>query len=278
VSATRIPDSVIAAVAGSLSDTRTHRDLDQAFFRAGAPGEPPPLAKYKKVRQWLNHINADPDLDALTILGRVLQEFMDARPPDRREDVRPVLVEARERVRAALAQHGLCYVRGGKIMEGMVGGTLAAPSRSLEQIIRARDLPALAGEFNLAYTNVAVDPPAALTAACAILEAAFRVYIARKGLRLPGDESVLPLWKVVQRDLQLDPANVPDIPLKYVLNGLTTIVQGIAGLRTRARLCPWPGPHALKEKVRTARLAVHVAHSVVTFLIEDPAWPEAAES
>jgi len=88
--------------------------------------------KVLKVQALLQRANRDPAFDAVSVLGRVLEEFMDREvlgDRKRTEDVRADMVRA-------LARHGLSYRLGGTI----VGATLSTPSRSLEDRIRERNL------------------------------------------------------------------------------------------------------------------------------------------
>jgi hypothetical protein len=61
---------------------------------------------------------------------------------------------------------GFVYLKGGYI--ATVGET--AVSKTLQDIIRARDLPGLQTEFDRIYGNVESDPASAITASCALLE------------------------------------------------------------------------------------------------------------
>ena len=49
--------------------------------------------------------------------------------------------------------------------------------KSLKQILKDRDLAGVDKEFERALANIDKDPPAAITAACSILESLFKVYI-----------------------------------------------------------------------------------------------------
>jgi len=51
---------------------------------------------------------------------------------------------------------------------------------------------------------------AAITAACSILEALFKVYIEDNGIEMPADQSLKPLWKAASKHLGLDPAAIED--------------------------------------------------------------------
>ncbi len=236
------------------------------FTRLGAPGEPPTGNKVVKVHEWLRRAVENPACDAVAILGGALELLMDREVnPDR-----DYVERLRSNVRRALARHGLSYQQGGTIL----GATLSTPSRSVEDLIRQRNLGELQKEFDRALANVESDPPAAVTAACAILESLFKVIIADEGLTLPSDQSVLPLWRVVQAHLGLQPGNATDQHVRQILQGLASSLQGIAGLRSNVGSAHGHGPGTPAVEPRHARLAVHAAHTLVVFVLES--WTSAA--
>jgi hypothetical protein len=256
-----LPNALIADIAFIIGSFYTHSEIDNLFMRRGAPGEIPPGSKLRKTEAWLMIANETPSFDMVSLVGGLLEDLMDreARGADR-----PKIERAQADVRRVLARHALSYQRGGIIL----GATLSTPSRSLEDLIRQGNLGELQKEFNRALANVQADPPAAITAACAMLETLFKVVIADEGLELPSDLSVLPLWRVVQRHLDLDPGKASDPHLRQVLQGLTSSIQGVAGLRSNLGSARGRGPDAPTVEPRHARLAVHAAHTVVLFVLE----------
>jgi hypothetical protein len=171
---------------------------------------------------------------------------------------------ARQRVRDVLAKAGLTYHYGGRI----VGGQLGGPTRSLTIILQSRDLLALEVELQRALAAVEVDPGAAVTAACATIESLCKIYIEDEGLVLPTDQSVKPLWKVVRDHLGLDPSSLEDEDLKRVLAGLSAIVDGIGAFRTHVGSAHGRGRSRYRPAPRHARLALHAAHTLATFVLE----------
>jgi hypothetical protein len=196
--------------------------------------------------------------DPLLVLGLILQEFMevDGSPSFGRE--------GRPKLEAMFAKYGLGYVIGGRIIEL---GT-AAVSRTLESMIRSRDLSGLQTEFERTLTNVGSDPGAAVTGACALLESLFKVYIEDEKLPLPANESIKPLWTVVQKNLKLDPAPIQDDDLRKILSGLSSIVDGIGSLRTHAGSAHGHGRYKYKLEPRHARLVAHAAFTLAMFVLE----------
>lgn len=260
----RIPNPVAVVVGSVLGGFYySHRALDALFLEKGAPGDPPLGSCVDKSTAWLKRANADPEIDALSVLGGILEEFMEVDNP-RSLVSQEELDKQRKRVADVLGRHGLTYRPGGKIL----GGKTAAPTRTLEGMLRARDLTAVDVEFQRALDNVETDPPTAVTSACAVVEALCKVYIEDEGLEIPGDQSVKPLWKVVQRHLGLDPAQIADDDLKRILSGLTSVVDGLGALRTHVGSAHGQGRKAYEPAARHARLALHAAHSLVAFVIE----------
>jgi hypothetical protein len=227
-------------------------------MRAGAPGEPPGGNLVDKASMWLRRANDDSSVDAFSILGAVLEEFMDV------EAVTPDCIAKRERIQGVLARFGLSYQSGGRIVDAAAG----APSRTLETVIRERDLVALEVELSRALNTVNSDPAAAATAACAIIESLCKVYIEDEHLEMPVDQSVKPLWRVVQRHLELDPASMAHQDMRKILGGLASIVDGVGSLRTHAGSAHGHGRDHFPLESRHARLAINAAHTLVVFVIE----------
>ena len=186
-----LPNALIADIASIIGEWHSHTEIDIMFTRLGAPGDPPVGNKIIKVQTWLRRANGKPRFDAVPLLGGVLEELMDREVTAYNQEF---VERKRTEVVRALARHGLSYQRGGVIL----GATLSTPSRSVEDLIRKKNLSELQKEFDRALANVESDPPSAITAACAILESTFKVIITDKALTMPGDQSILPLWRVVQ--------------------------------------------------------------------------------
>jgi hypothetical protein len=256
---TTLPNALIFDVAAILASRHTNMQLDALFARLRATDDLPQGNKVLRVRAWLFQANQDPTCDAVALLGGALEELMD-REIANREDIQQLRADA---VRA-LARHGLSYRQGGIIL----GATLSTPTRSVDELIRQRNLPELQKEFDRALATVETDPPTAITAACAILESTFKVIIADKGLTMPGDQSIHPLWKVVQAHLRIEPENATDPHVRQVLQGVASSVHGIAGMRSNTGSAHGRGPGAPTVEPRHARLAVHAAHTVVVFVLE----------
>lgn len=142
------------------------------------------------------------------------------------------------------------------------------PSKTLEGKIRAKDIGSVEQEYIRAMDSLAKDPPASLTAACAIIESICRHYIEEHGLQQPKETSIKPLWSVVSKHLNLDPGRIEDEDLKRILSGMFSIIDGIGALRTHAGSAHGRGKFRYNIQPRHARLAVHASHTLAVYLFE----------
>ncbi len=263
----KIPVPVMAVISDVIGGRYTHAQIDNMMEAAGIEPETPPGGNRQvKARTWLqcaNQTSADP----LSTLGKVIIELMEVQDSSLKWDVE-VVEPHRERVRKALGEYGLTYLKGGYI--ATVGTTVV--SKTLQDIIHARDLAGLQTEFDRIYENVESDPASAVTASCALLESLFKTYIEEEQLEMPSEQSVKPLWKVIRADLKFDPAATQDDDLKTILSGLAAIVEGTGSLRTHKGSAHGRGKTVYKLKPRHARLAAHASFTLASFVLE--AWGE----
>ncbi|MBK7755189.1 MAG: abortive infection family protein [Deltaproteobacteria bacterium] len=265
----RIPSPVVAVIADVLQECHTHAKLKMLFMKHGAPGAAPNGNKLQMCMTWLSIVNEQCP-SPLEVAGGLIMNVMDALPRTDPFDfdgkTNAAHLDARKRpILVVLEKNGLRYETGGHIYPV----TGLAPSRTLDDILRGRDLTAITAEFQRAQQTLAKDPAAALLAACAIVEAFCKVYIEdTPGLEMPKAPTLKPLWAIVHKDLQLAPASELDEDLRRVLGGLASVVEGILTARTHASSAHGRGRIADKVELRHARLAVNASHTLVVFLLE----------
>ena len=253
--------SIVGDVLGSL--IYHHKTLEGLFYQAGAVGEVPPGNCVVKCQTWLKRMHTEVP-DPAAVLGKVVEEFMEVDRSFQEE----AQAAGRQKIVEVLGRFGLSYHTGGLIL----GAATALPTKSLKQVLKDRDLSGVDKEFERALANVEKDPPAAITAACSILESLFKVYIEDNGIEMPADQSLKPLWKAASKHLGLDPAAIEDDDVKKVLSGLNSVVDGIGSLRTHTGSAHGRGRRAYHLQARHARLAIHASHTLVGFFLET--WDE----
>lgn len=255
----QIPNAVIGAVSTVLGGFYySHTPLNGLFMEGGAPGDVPEGNCETKCRRWFQRCNEDPNVDAMAILGQVIQRFMD--------DDRPIpkLVEGQDRIKAALARNQLAYH-----MNGIITLAGSAPaSKALADFIKAGDFASIEAEFGRAIAHVQSDPHASITAASAIIEAFCKTYLETHGMNMPTTQTVAPLWRAVQVPLGLNPDRLLSDDQNRILSGLTSIVDGIGALRTHIGSAHGRGIAPPPIAPSEARLAVNAAHTLVSFGME----------
>jgi hypothetical protein len=263
-----IPPAVIGTTAPVLDGWYTHSQLNALFMSAGFPGDSPEGNKTEKCTGWLRRGNQELN-DPLAAFGRLIAEMMDAEidPPQKRpwEPDTVIPADPRERIHAVLAKEGLSYRRGGYVL----GAGLTGPSRSLGDRIAAVGVPAIEIEYRRALETVELDPEAAITAACSILESVCKTYIDANDLTPPNKQVLGSLWSVTAEGLGLTPKALADDDLKRILQGLFSIADGIAALRTHEGSAHGrSSSKTYRVAARHARLAVHAAHTMALFVLE----------
>jgi uncharacterized protein YqgV (UPF0045/DUF77 family) len=265
----RLPAHLISVLSEELSSSETHATMDSLFMYANAPGDPPEGSKLTKAQTWLRRISTDESSDPLEIIGFLIESYMEPPLPKKAYswEEEPSLDEHQEkrieRIKQALARANLQYIPGARVTH--ISGSA---SRSLKDVIKKLDHTSIDQEFERALKNVESSPREAVSAACNILESVFKTYIEEENLEMPNKQDLQPIWKIVRDDLGLDPSKIEDRDLKEILSGMFATVSGIGALRTHASSAHGAGKRMYILKPRHARLAVHSAHTLVTFILE----------
>lgn len=268
----KIPAPVIAVLADNLPNIETHAGLDNLFLHADAPGDPPEGSKPVKTQAWLRRINKESE-SPLSVLGKLIECYMEIPEQDEKDSElwgQPIpnpKRQLKENLISILDRCNLQYIVGGHIFDGS-----STPSKSLQILIKDRNIPAIENEFNRALSNLNSEPREAVSAACNILESIFKVYITDEHLDMPQKQDLQNVWKVVRGDLGFEVGSIEDDDLKKILSGILSVVDGIGAFRTHASSAHGQGRKLYNIKPRHARLAIHSAHTIALFILET--WDE----
>lgn len=263
-----ISNSVIGAVSSVIAAHYSHSELNVLFMESGAPGDAPDENCVNKCSVWLKRCNNDATVDALSILGEVLQKYMETEPSPfgLKKDVK----EGQNRIIKALAKNQLSYQKNGQIVLAGANPT----TKTLTDYLRSGDFVSIEKEFKRALTHINTDPHASITAACSIIEALCKTYIESYELTMPSKQTVVPLWKVVKQHLKLNSNGLLADDQNGIVKGLSSVVDGIGAFRTHTGSAHGRGKTPPTIKVSEARLAVNASHTLVTFILER--WHENA--
>ena len=236
-----------------------HGKIDALFERAGAPGSPPEGSCITKSTVWLRRSSDDPATDALSVLGAVLEPIMGYVAEGARETAE---IENRQsRVLRVIEKNGLAYSAGEVICDHV----MSYSSFNLLALLGEYDLPNVEVEFERAIANLEADPPAAVCAACAGVEALLKAYIEDENLKMPKRATLKELWKVARKEMRQDPGQVEDDDVSRILSGQTSIIDGIASLRTHASSAHGQGRNGYKVDYALAEYVVTAAHGFAVF-------------
>lgn len=268
-----VPAYVLAAIADAVSEAETHASLDSLFMYAEAPGDPPDGSKAVKALEWLRRINKEGGEKTLSIIGRILEKYLETPEPIHtwKSEAAVEAEKARiSRIKDAITRAGLTYSSGGILTHGQ-----GIATKSLAELVKARNLDVIDFEFDRALKNVTVSPREAVSAACNILETIFKIYIEEHThLSMPAKQDLQAVWKVVKLDLGMDASIIEERDLQEIISGIMATVNGIGALRTHGSSAHGPGKRPYRLKPRHARLAVHAAHTIAAFVLET--WDERA--
>lgn len=268
-----IPAHLISVLTDVISTSETHVSMDNLFMYADVSGDAPGGNKTLKAQEWLRRINKETTLDTLSILGKLIESYMD-KPIEETSSTWTSdshnyewEQERKNKIKKALDRAGLTYFQGGQLATATGPATV-----SLANLIRSRNLEALTFEFDRAIKHVEKSPREAISAACNILESVCKVYIEEKGLGMPQKQDLQAVWKIVRVDLKLDPSQIENRDIQEILSGIIATVHGIGALRTHASSAHGAGKKPYTLKTRHARLAIHAAHTLTAFILET--WEE----
>ena len=262
----KIPNNVIGAVSSVLSEHYfSHTSLNSLFMESGAPGEVPMGNCETKCSNWLKICNEDDSIDAISVLGSIIQNYMDL-PPNSysRAGAGSTVEYGQKRIIDALSKNQLVYRLNGFITKS--GSTPI--SKTLEDYLKSGDYSSIENEFLRAVENIQTDPHASVTAACAIIESALKCYIEKFDLPMPQKLNVAPLWAAVQPSLNLNAdATLADDQHK-ILKGISSIIDGIGAFRSHLGSAHGRGQNPPQIVVAEARLAVNASHTLVVFIMD----------
>lgn len=263
-----IPNSVIGAVSNVIAAHYfSHSKLNSLFMEAGAPGDVPEGNCETKCSIWLNKCNEDSDVDALEVLGYIIQSFMDIEPTKSLFDddiIENDITIGQARIISALDKNQLTYKTNGYVIDA--GSSIV--TKTLEDYLKKGDFKSIEVEFERAISNINSDPHSSITAASAIIESVLKHYIERNNLLMPSKMNISLLWQTVRQHLTLNRDAQLNDDQKKILTGVTTIIDGVGAFRSHIGSAHGRGVAPPTISTHEARLAINVAHSITTFVMD----------
>lgn len=259
-----IPTEIIAFLAKNLPDFNSHTELDTIFLSVGISDSIPNESKEKKIQRRLLSINNN-DPNPIQKLEILLNKAIE---PSRKNEVLYGYDEQKEKfqkdVERELNQHGFTYIKG-KVLSSQL---LSPATITLSELIEKKDVESINREFYRALESLNTNSLDAISSACNILESILKVYISEKSLTLPSTQTLRELWKVIKNDFEFGLDKLEKDDLQKINAGITSIIDGIASIRTHASSAHGQGQEFDIPEVRHARFVVNAAHSLAVFILE----------
>jgi hypothetical protein len=264
-----IPNSVIGVVANVIAAHYfSHSKLNSLFMAAGAPGDIPEGNCETKCLTWLKRCNECSGVDALEVLSGVIQSFMDIEPPKSLFDngiIENDITRGQASIISALEKNQLTYKKNGYVIHA----ASSIATKTLEDYLKKGDFNSIEVEFDRALRNINSDPHASITAASAVIESVLKYYIECNHLVMPSKMNIGPLWQTVRQHLPLNGDAQLNSDQNKILTGVTTIIDGVGAFRSHIGSAHGRGSAPPEVSTQEVRLAINVAHSITTFLMDE---------
>lgn len=112
------------------------------------------------------------------------------------------------------------------------------------------------------------DIDGAITIARTLLETVFKHVLDDAGIEYDDKEELPPLYRKVQKTLNLAPDQHTEEIFKQILGGCASVVQGLGSIRSKIGDAHGRGKGKARASDRHAKLAVNLAGSMASFIVE----------
>lgn len=157
----------------------------------------------------------------------------------------------------------------GPLMEHIEGRHSPPGDGAVAEAITSFDADGIYDAWAKAVERRTSDPEGAITAARSLLETVCKHILDARDEPYDDGDDLPKLYRRTASALNLAPEQHAEGPIRSILGGATTMVNGLGTLRNRMSDAHGQGARlAVKPAVRHATLAVNTAGAVATFLIE----------
>ena len=112
------------------------------------------------------------------------------------------------------------------------------------------------------------DAEGAITAARTLLETVCKHILDKTGTSYSDKDDLPVLYRATAKQLNLAPSQHTEEIFKQILGGVTAAIEGLGALRNRISDAHGQGPKPVRPQPRHAQLAVNLAGTLATYLID----------
>jgi hypothetical protein len=155
-----------------------------------------------------------------------------------------------------------------KLLDFLEGRTAAPSDMSISQVLSSLDAEGVHRAWEKALARRDQDPEGAITAARTLLEAVCKRILEDAGESYTMKDDLPKLYYNTAKLMNLAPSDHTEELFKTILGGCQSVVNSLGTLRNRIGDAHAPGGHPTRASGRHAALAVNLAGTMATFLVE----------
>lgn len=160
------------------------------------------------------------------------------------------------------------YERFQSIIERLESSTASPSDAIVSATIERYDSKYVGEVWYRALNRRSEDPEAAITAARTLLESTCKHILDDLNVEYENTHDLPKLYRMTAEQLDLAPSQHTEQVFKQILGGCHSVVGGLAAVRNRLSDAHGKGRRPVKPAPRHAELAVNLAGSMATFLIQ----------
>lgn len=154
------------------------------------------------------------------------------------------------------------------LVEHLEGRNRAPGDLVVSEALQSFDSEGVHAVWSKALQRRNADPEGAITVARTLLETVCKRILDELSVAYSDKEDLPKLYSMAAKVLNLAPDQHTEEPIKAILGGAMTLVNGIGTLRNRLSDSHGRGGRPVRPSPRHASLAVNTAGAMATFLVE----------
>jgi hypothetical protein len=147
-------------------------------------------------------------------------------------------------------------------------GSARPVSETIERSISSIDNSYIGEQWRKVIGRSQSDPEGAITASKTLLESVMKYILDKELVDYTKNDDFVVLYKLIKKNLNLDPKNHNIETFKQILTGVTSVVQGFGSLRNDYGDAHGKGSNSYIPEQRHAELVINLAGSLSSFLID----------
>lgn len=156
-----------------------------------------------------------------------------------------------------------------RILEDLnLNGQGTVCSRTLEELIKAKDLNSIISDFDRAIQSIDSDPDLAIASSSSTLESICKCILEMEDSPIPKKQNISNLISDASKLLKLSPNDHDNAEIKRVLGGIQNVIVGIGALRTGYSSAHGHGIKRYSLSKRHVRMLVNSMVTYGTFMLE----------